>query len=134
MTSKTRHTKALPCVFPKPIKCRARSPRLVKPIKSLTSSSFIVLFMFTRSHLNEVIRKSYIFGLLIFEPVLFFSFSQLSFADIYFFAFFNSYLGGGKPEVPEVLKGLPRLTALYEKVRNEPKIKEWMDKRPETSL
>ncbi|KAL9962462.1 hypothetical protein ACROYT_G031567 [Oculina patagonica] len=60
--------------------------------------------------------------------------NKLSFADICFFSFFNSYLGKGKPEVPEVLKGLPRLTALYEKVRDEPKIKAWMEKRPETVL
>lgn len=60
--------------------------------------------------------------------------NKLSFADICFFAFFNSYIAKGKPEVPDVLKGHPRLTALYEKVRDEPKLQEWLKKRPQTVL
>ncbi|XP_020630098.1 hematopoietic prostaglandin D synthase-like [Orbicella faveolata] len=60
--------------------------------------------------------------------------NKLSFADICFFAFFNSYIAKGKPEVPDVLKGLPRLTALYKKVRDEPKLQAWLEKRPQTSL
>lgn len=36
--------------------------------------------------------------------------------------------------VPDTLKGLPRLTALYEKVRDEPKIKAWLEKRPNSVL
>jgi len=60
--------------------------------------------------------------------------NKLSFADICFFAFFNSYIAKDKPEVPDVLKGHPRLTALYEKVRDEPKLQEWLKKRPQTPL
>lgn len=60
--------------------------------------------------------------------------NKLSFADICFFACFNSYIAKGKPEVPDVLKGLPRLTALYKKVRDEPKLQEWLEKRPQTPL
>lgn len=60
--------------------------------------------------------------------------NKLSFADICFFAFFNSYLGDGQMAVPDTLKGLPRLTALYEKVRDEPKIKAWLEKRPNSVL
>ena len=64
----------------------------------------------------------------------FFVFLQISFADICFFSFYNSYLAKGKPEAPDVLKDSPRLTALYEKVGNEPKIKDWIEKRPQTAL
>ncbi|KAJ7389528.1 hypothetical protein OS493_030913 [Desmophyllum pertusum] len=60
--------------------------------------------------------------------------NKLSFADICFFAFSNTYLGNGKPAVPDALKDFPRLTALYKKVRDEPKIKEWIEKRPVTQL
>jgi len=60
--------------------------------------------------------------------------NKLSFADICFFAFFNSYIGSGEPAVPAALNDFPRLTALYEKVRDEPKIAAWLEKRPKSVL
>lgn len=60
--------------------------------------------------------------------------NKLSFADICFFAFFNSYLGNGEPAVPAALKDSPRLTALYKKVRDEPKIAAWLEKRPQSAI
>ncbi|XP_067038264.1 hematopoietic prostaglandin D synthase-like isoform X2 [Acropora muricata] len=60
--------------------------------------------------------------------------NDLSFADICVFAFFNTYLGHGEPAVPAALEKFPRLRVLYEKVRDEPRIEEWLKKRPKTSL
>nr|XP_058952798.1 glutathione S-transferase-like [Pocillopora verrucosa] len=60
--------------------------------------------------------------------------NKLSFADICFFSFYNSYIAKGQLDPPDVLKDCPRLTTLYKKVRDEPKIKEWIEKRPETAL
>lgn len=60
--------------------------------------------------------------------------NKLSFADICFFSFYNSYINKGQLDPPDVLKDCPRLTTLYKKVRDEPKIKEWIEKRPETAL
>lgn len=60
--------------------------------------------------------------------------NKLSFADICFFSFYNSYIAKGQLDPPVVLKDCPRLAALYKKVRDEPKIKEWIEKRPETAL
>lgn len=59
---------------------------------------------------------------------------KLSFADICVFAFFNTYVGHGEPAVPAALEKFPRLRVLYEKVRDEPRIEEWLKKRPKTSL
>ena len=59
-------------------------------------------------------------------------FLQITYADIHFFDFVNSFLAGGKPEVPEVLKNSPNLTNLYNGVMNEPSILAYLKKRPET--
>ena len=61
-----------------------------------------------------------------------FWYSQLAYADIIFFDFFNNFLGKGKPEVPEELIKFSKLEEHYKKVREVPGIKAWLDKRPET--
>jgi len=61
-----------------------------------------------------------------------FLYSQLTYADIVFFDFFNTCLGKGKPEVPEQLNKFPKLEEHYKRVRDVPGIKAWIEKRPKT--
>ncbi|XP_068736755.1 hematopoietic prostaglandin D synthase-like [Montipora capricornis] len=60
--------------------------------------------------------------------------NKLSYADIYFFTFFNNYSAKDDRTIPDALKNFPRLTALYEKVRDEPKISEWIERRPKSAI
>lgn len=57
---------------------------------------------------------------------------QITYADIHFFHFANGIIGGGKLEVPEVLKNNPDLAKLYNAIMNEPSIGAYLKKRPVT--
>ena len=61
---------------------------------------------------------------------MFFLSSQLTYADIAMFAFFNGYVGGGKEAVPEEILGFPVLTEWYKRVLNLPNILKWIQTRP----
>jgi glutathione S-transferase len=58
----------------------------------------------------------------------FFAANKLSWADIIFYHF--------AAELPdkEVIKGYPKLDALFNKVANQPKIKSWVEKRPPSAV
>ena len=59
---------------------------------------------------------------------------QISHADIDFFAFMNTYFVEGKLELPSQLQGYPRITNVYNAVKDEPKIRAWLEKRPQTAV
>jgi len=60
----------------------------------------------------------------------FLSLMQLTYADIAFFDFFNSFLAQGEPKVPEQLNKFPLLVEHYNCVLNVPEIKAWIEKGP----
>ena len=62
------------------------------------------------------------------------SYLQLSYADITFFDFFNSFHAKGKEDVPGELEKFPLLVEHYKRVLNVPEIKEWVKKRPVTEF
>ena len=66
--------------------------------------------------------------------IFFVSFLQLTFADILFFDFCNSFLSKGEPTVPEPLKKFPLLEKHYNRVLNVPEINAWITKRPKSEL
>ena len=59
---------------------------------------------------------------------------QLSYADILFFDFFNSFHAKGKEDVPGELEKFPLLVEHYKRVLNVPEINEWVKKRPVTEF
>ena len=64
----------------------------------------------------------------------FFSF-QLSYADISFFDFMNSWVAKDKINgYPTELEDFPLLRGLYERVRDIPAVKQRLETRPDTAL
>ena len=61
-------------------------------------------------------------------------FPQLTFVDIVFFTFENSWLAQGKLEVPEPIKSFPKLVAHHKRVMDIPNIKKWLETRPVTPM
>lgn len=60
---------------------------------------------------------------------------QLSYADISFFNFMNSWMNKDKINgYPDELKELPLLQGLYERVRDIPAVKTRLKTRPDTVL
>ncbi|XP_073252276.1 probable glutathione S-transferase 9 isoform X2 [Porites lutea] len=59
---------------------------------------------------------------------------KLSYADITFFDFFNSFHSKGKEDVPGELEKFPLLVEHYKRVLNVPEINEWVKKRPVTEF
>lgn len=60
---------------------------------------------------------------------------QLSYADISFFNFMNSWMAKDKINgYPDELKELPLLQRLYERVRDIPAVKTRLKTRPDTVL
>ncbi|CAH3190131.1 unnamed protein product [Porites evermanni] len=64
----------------------------------------------------------------------FFLGEKLSYADITFFDFFNSFHSKGKEDVPGELEKFPLLVEHYKRVLNVPEINEWVKKRPVTEF
>ncbi|CAH3155193.1 unnamed protein product [Porites lobata] len=64
----------------------------------------------------------------------FFLGEKLSYADITFFDFFNSFHAKGKEDVPGELEKFPLLVEHYKRVLNVPEINEWVKKRPVTEF
>ncbi len=64
--------------------------------------------------------------------VFLFKFVQLTYADITIFDLSNNYLWRDKPGFPEHLDKFPKLAEHYKRVREVPKIKAWLEKRPES--
>ncbi|XP_073252279.1 glutathione S-transferase 1-like [Porites lutea] len=64
----------------------------------------------------------------------FFLGEKLSYADILFFDFFNSFHAKGKEDVPGELEKFPLLVEHYKRVLNVPEINEWVKKRPVTEF
>ncbi|XP_068737236.1 probable glutathione S-transferase 9 [Montipora capricornis] len=67
------------------------------------------------------------------EGKAFFFDDKLTYADITFFDFFNSILGGEK-EAPKELDKFPLLKEHYYRVLNVPEIKAWVENRPKTDF
>ena len=66
--------------------------------------------------------------------VFFFSF-QLSYADISFFDFMNSWVAKDKiNDYPTELEDFPLLRGLYKHVRDIPSVKQRLETRPDTAL
>ena len=66
--------------------------------------------------------------------VFFFSF-QLSYADISFFDFMNSWVAKDKiNDYPTELEDFPLLRGLYKHVRDIPAVKQRLETRPDTAL
>lgn len=59
---------------------------------------------------------------------------ELTYADIHFFAFFNSFMVEGRIETPKELADFPHLLALYNGVMELPNIRKWMETRPESEF
>lgn len=68
------------------------------------------------------------------KPNVWFVGDKMSHADIDLFAFLNSYFVGGKLELPSQLQGYTRLSNLYNAVKEEPKIRAWLEKRPPSAI
>ncbi|XP_073252272.1 hematopoietic prostaglandin D synthase-like isoform X1 [Porites lutea] len=64
----------------------------------------------------------------------FFLGEKLTYADIIFFDFCNSFLSKGEKTVPEQLEKFPPLVQLYNRVLSVPEINEWVSKRPKTEM
>ncbi|CAH3180261.1 unnamed protein product [Porites evermanni] len=64
----------------------------------------------------------------------FFLGEKLTYADIIFFDFCNSFLSKGEKTVPEQLEKFPPLAQLYNRVLSVPEINEWVSKRPKTEM
>ncbi|XP_078384026.1 glutathione S-transferase 2-like [Oculina patagonica] len=62
----------------------------------------------------------------------FFFGDKLTYADITIFDLSNNYLWRDKPGFPEHLDKFPKLAEHYKRVREVPKIKAWLEKRPES--
>ena len=67
--------------------------------------------------------------------ILFFFILQLTYADISFFNFLNSWVAKDKIKgYPAELENFPLLRGLYERVRDIPAVKKRLETRPDTVL
>jgi hypothetical protein len=57
---------------------------------------------------------------------------QVTYADINLFCFVNGFILAGQLEVPPILNNYPGLTKLYTAILNEPRLREYLEKRPLT--
>ncbi|XP_068671747.1 glutathione S-transferase-like [Montipora capricornis] len=64
----------------------------------------------------------------------FFFGDKMTYADIAFFEFFNSFLADGEPTVPNELENFPVLVEHYKRMLNVPEIKAWIATRPKCSF
>lgn len=83
------------------------------------------------------------FPFLFFSSFCFFFFLQLSYADLSFVEFFNSFGlmlkkqkddGKPAPDLEELFKKVPLLDGHYKRVLAVPEIKTWVEKRPPSDL
>ena len=77
------------------------------------------------------------------DSILFSSFLQLSYADISFVEFINSFSlmvkkqkddGKPAPDLEELFKKYPLLDGHYKRVLDVPEIKAWVEKRPPSDV
>lgn len=98
------------------------------------SSSILNFLSVTQWFKNDVEIFSFLICSFL-NVILFFFILQLTYADISFFNFLNSWVAKDKIKgYPAELENFPLLRGLYERVRDIPAVKKRLETRPDTML